>query len=101
MLLETSAHIESIARSVERCKRAAFVDEVGMNCKGVAAGSRVVLRRQFADKASVAAEIRRLEPNEYIEVLTRPCGTSRAPPLDAIAKKMLTGKEVSKMMEEE
>ena len=67
VLLETSEHIESIARSVERCKRAAFVDEVGMNCKGIAAGSRVVLRRPLVDKASVAAEIRRLEPNEYTE----------------------------------
>ena len=44
VLLEISAHIESIARSVERCKRAAFVDELGVNCKGIAAGSRVVLR---------------------------------------------------------
>ena len=67
----------------------------------VAAGSRVVLRRQLADKASVAAEIRRMEPNEFIEVLTRPCGTARCPPLDAFGKKMLAGKEVTELMEKE
>ena len=55
VLLENSAHIESIARAVERCKRTTFPDEIGANCKGIAVGSRVVLHEQLADKTSVAA----------------------------------------------
>ena len=33
VLLETTAHVESIARSVEECKRTAFVDELGLDCQ--------------------------------------------------------------------
>ena len=102
VLLETTAHIESIASSVERCKRTAFVDELGENCRGgISAGSRVVLEKQLTDKASVAAKIRRMEPNESIEVLTRPCGTARCPPLDAFGKKMLAATNVTELMEKE
>ena len=48
VLLETTAHIESIASSVERCKRTAFVDELGENCRGgITAGSRVVFEAAY------------------------------------------------------
>lgn len=100
VLQETSAHIESIARSVERCKWTTFSDEIGANCKGIPVGSRVMLHEQLTDKVSVAAAILRMEPNEYMEVLTRPCGTSRAPPLNAFAKKMLA-KRVDDLMKED
>ena len=101
VLLETSAHIESIACSVEACKSAVFKEELGVDCQGIAAGSRVVLQKQHADKASVASAIRMMLPNEYIEILARPCGTARSPPVDAFGKKMLAGKNIPELLKDE
>ena len=101
VLLETSAHIESIACSVEACKSTVFKDELGVDCQGIAAGSRVVLQKQHADKASVASAIRMMLPNEYIEILARPCGTARSPPVDAFGKKMLAGKNIPELLKDE
>lgn len=42
-----------------------------------------------------------IQPNDCIEILSRPCGTSRNPPSDAFAKKMLAGKDVAELMEDD
>ena len=99
VLLETTAHVESIARSVEECKRTAFVDELGLDCQDLPAGSRVVLNKQLADKASVVAAIRQMQPNDHIEILTRPFGTARSPPVDAFGKKLSGGTEVTELLQ--
>ena len=97
--LESSAHVEAIARSVEECQRDAFVDELGLDCQSIPAGSRVILHEQFADKASVVAALRQMQPNISIEILTRPFGTARSPPVDAFGKKLWSGTTVKDLLE--
>ena len=77
VLLESHAHVEAIAHSVEECKQNTFVDELGLDCQSIPACSRVVLEEQLADKASVAAALRQMQPNGSVHILTRPFGTAR------------------------
>ena len=99
VLLETSAHVEEIARSVETCERRVFVDELGADCRGIPAGSRLVLSRQFADKESAAGAVRQLQPNTYIEILTRPFDTERSPPVSAFGRKLSCEGAVAKLQQ--
>ena len=99
IILESHAHVEAIAHSVEECRQSAFVDEVGLNCQSIPAGSRVLLQDQFADKASVVRALRQMQPNSHIEILTRPFGTARSPPVDAFGKKLWSGTTVAKLMD--
>ena len=99
LLLETAAHVESLARSVEECERTTFVDELGVNCQDLLAGSRVVMDKKCVDKASVVAAIRQTQPNDFIEILTRPFGTARSPPVNGFAEKLISTTEFAKRLQ--
>ena len=67
VLLESHTHVEAIARSVEEGKHNTLVDELGLDCQSIPACSRVVLQEQFADKASVVAALRQMQPNGTVD----------------------------------
>lgn len=99
LLLETAAHVESLARSVEECERTTFVDELGVECQDLLAGSRVVMDKTCSDKASVVAAIRQTQPNDFIEILTRPFGTARTPPVNGFAEKLASATDVAELLQ--
>ena len=98
IFIESPEHAESIARALETASGTVFLDELGEDCADLPAGCRIVLDHEACSKVEAAAQIRNLQPNQFMDVLMRPFGTVRAPPLDDFGKK-LRRKRVAELVE--